>query len=136
MEFPSCDGVGGRLGDGSDSSGPLWGAAGVGPNPTSVKMRSSVFPHLWVRNLTCCSRPIASMVLLKMTVSLEDRSSMWMLKSPSIILFLCLDNTFVRYSVIVSINMELIMPSPRGRMVHSSYAYWYVFIGYCPCCSL
>ena len=50
------------------------------------------------------------MVSLKMTVSLEDRSSVWMLKSPNITFFLCLDNTSVRYSVIASINMELIMP--------------------------
>ena len=50
-----------------------------------------------------------------------------MLKSPSITLFLCLDNTSVRYSIVASMNMELIIPS-QGE---DGILQLYILVGFC-----
>ena len=74
-----------------------------------VKIRSKVFPLTCVGPEMCCSRPSALIVSLKMIASALVRSSMWILKSSSMILFWYLGSLLTSSSVMSSMNIPFVL---------------------------
>ena len=73
-----------------------------------------MWPYLWVGEVTCCLRPNACMVSLKMCESALERSSTCMFRSPSITVLLYLPILSTRRSVMSSMNTALLVSLPGG----------------------
>ena len=76
---------------------------------SSVNTKSSILSDLWVGYVTCCSKPIASIVSIKIEASVSFSSFTCRLKSPAIILLLCFVRTGGNHSVILSRNVVLVI---------------------------
>ena len=74
-----------------------------------LNIRSRMWPHLWVGDVTCCLKPKACMVSLN-TYELElVRSSVWIFRFHSITMLLYFAILSARNSVISSINVALVV---------------------------
>ena len=96
-----------------------------------VKIKSRVFPLTCVGPEMCCSRPSAFMVSLKMTASTSVRSSIWILQSPSMMLFWYWGSLLTSNSVMSSQLFyyvpHLVVNGKVQRCV-LVYSWWYISI--------
>ena len=74
-----------------------------------MNIKSSVLPWLRVGLVTCCLKPKACIVLLKIMVFVSVRYSTSILKSPSMVVLCCSGILSVKRSIRLSINIALIV---------------------------
>ena len=81
---------------------------------TSPYTRSRTWLYLWVGDVTCCLRPNACLVSLKMCEYALVGSSTCMFRSPSITMLFYLPILSTRRYVMSSMNTVLVVSLPGG----------------------